>query len=78
MSAQKNHVKISCPEITPSMGPILLNGRSLRDVASLKIEVSGKPEDPFVKVTAVFLASFELEGTFSGLVTDGAEMQITT
>ncbi|MGH9734345.1 MAG: hypothetical protein ACRD8A_07135 [Candidatus Acidiferrales bacterium] len=73
----KNHLKIVCPEITPSMGEVTLNGKPLRDIVSLKIELSGKRDDPFVKVTAEFYSSFELEGVFSQIKTDGHKVAIT-
>jgi hypothetical protein len=76
-AVKKNHLKIICREITSSLTEIVLNGKPLRDVVSIKVELSGKRDDQFVKVTAEFYSSFELDGFFSEARTNGRSVELS-
>jgi len=58
-----NHLLIDIPNVAYSYGEILLNGKPLRHLLSLTIEVPGRGKcNTFTTVTAKFLSSVRLEG----------------
>lgn len=58
---RKNHLKITCPEITNSFGEVTLNGKPLHHIRSLRIDIPESADSPFVIVTATFLSSVGLD-----------------
>ena len=57
----KNHLSIRIPQVTTgSFGDIKLNGKSLNNVLSVRIEIPSE-DGPFVKVTAQFMSTLELD-----------------
>jgi hypothetical protein len=57
----KNRLKINCPEITASVGEVLLNGKPLRDLISLRIDIPESRTKQFIKVTAELYSAVDVD-----------------
>ncbi len=75
---EKNHLKISSPSITTSAGEVLLNGKPLRDIISLKVDIPEGENKPFVKVIAEFYSAFELDAYLAGIKQEGRVVEFRT
>lgn len=70
---RKNHLKILCPDLVPSTAQIFLNGRRLRHIRSIKVEIPDA--DGFVRVSAEFYAILHFEATAKHLRKRGTRFQ---
>lgn len=61
LKVKKNRLRITCPELTNSFGEVLLNGKPLHHIKSLRIDIPESADSPFIMVTAKFLASVDLD-----------------
>ena len=74
-----NRLTIEIPGVGPTIGEVLLNGKPLRHLLSLRIEIPGKGKcNTFVTVTARFLSSVRFHGDMRTIKTSRNNLELSS
>jgi hypothetical protein len=73
---QRNQLKITCPDETPTFLEVELNGKRVEHLISLKVEIPAGNDEPLLRVQLEFYSALELDACLNNLAVDGKTLTL--
>jgi hypothetical protein len=73
----KNHLLVYFPDILTTCGDVILNGKRLENLLSLRVDIPAGKDLPFLKVTAEFMSSVRIESFLTTAKVHGRRIEFT-
>jgi hypothetical protein len=74
---QRNTLKITCPDETPTFLEVELNGKKVEHLISLRAEIPSGDETPLLKVQLEFYSALELNACLKALAVEGKTLTLS-